>query len=148
MNGWQGLVLGSLVFGVAGCGASAPQEAKPQASERVTTERVGPREVDIASFKRAHEKGAVVVDVRTDAEWAGGHVPGAIHVPLDHLQAEGAAHPLLASIPEDAPLFFICASGGRSSRATAMMAAAGRTAINVAGGTNAWVASGHPTETP
>ncbi|MEA2536032.1 MAG: hypothetical protein QOF11_266 [Chloroflexota bacterium] len=48
-------------------------------------------------------------------------------------------------LPDDQPLMIICASGGRSAKATAFLAANGyRDAVNVAGGTHAWESRGLP----
>ena len=50
---------------------------------------------------------------------------------------------LTDELPEDRPLYIVCASGGRSLRAaTALQNQAGIEAISIAGGTKAWVASG------
>ena len=40
----------------------------------------------------------------------------------------------------------ICKSGGRSMKAAEFLAAQGRQAVNVAGGTNAWIDSGRSVE--
>ena len=51
-------------------------------------------------------------------------------------------------LPDDRPLYIVCASGGRSLRAaTALQNQAGIEAISVAGGTKAWVASGRDYDT-
>ena len=83
--------------------------------------------------------------MRSDEEWAEGHVPGAVHVPIDQLRPD---HPGLAGVDSGKPVYFICAVGGRSSRATDQMAKAGWQAVNVKGGTQAWVAKGKPLEKP
>jgi rhodanese-related sulfurtransferase len=84
----------------------------------------------------ALESGAVVVDVRTDEEWASGHVPGAIHLPLDQLPARWE------ELPKDQRLFMICASGPRSQRAANALVEAGVDAVNVDGGTKKWIEEG------
>lgn len=84
----------------------------------------------------------MVVDVRTPEEYAGGHVPGAVNLPLDALGArmdELGAH-------RDGEVYLICQSGRRSARAAELLSAAGYTAVNVEGGTAAWRAAGHPVE--
>lgn len=81
-----------------------------------------------------------VLDVREPDEFASGHVPGARNVPLatvrehvDELRAAGLVH-------------VICQSGRRSAQATEVLRAAGVDAVNVTGGTAAWIASGKPVE--
>ncbi|MGO4784188.1 rhodanese-like domain-containing protein [Cryobacterium sp. W22_MBD10_FK3] len=78
----------------------------------------------------------VLIDVREPDEFAGGHAPGAVNLPMSQLGDR------LAEIPTDAPVHIICHSGGRSARVTDALAARGVSAIDVAGGTSAWIASG------
>ncbi|MFJ3710847.1 MULTISPECIES: rhodanese-like domain-containing protein [unclassified Streptomyces] len=88
--------------------------------------------------------GTLVVDVRAPAEYAAGHLPGAISVPLDALET------LLPELREAAAgrdLIVVCAAGQRSATACARLAAAGVTAVGVAGGTHAWRAAGLPLDT-
>ena len=85
--------------------------------------------------------GLQVVDVRRPAEYAGGHVPGAIAVPLDRLEREAAR------LDPARPTAVICAGGYRSSAATSILAARGfRDLRNVLGGTAAWVSAGYEVE--
>jgi hydroxyacylglutathione hydrolase len=96
------------------------------------------REVDVQEFAAAQRRGAFVVDVREPSEYVDGHVPGAQLVPLGSLAAR------VDELPRDDRVYVICASGNRSRTAAATLAAAGRDAISVSGGTRAWVASGGP----
>ncbi|MCB9686950.1 MAG: rhodanese-like domain-containing protein [Alphaproteobacteria bacterium] len=91
------------------------------------------------------EKGAKVIDVRTPEEFASGHVPGAVNVPLGTFEAK-ATDPAMTGIDPNVPTYVICQSGGRSSRAADQLAAGGYAAVNVKGGTSAWVAAGKPVE--
>jgi rhodanese-related sulfurtransferase len=63
-------------------------------------------------------------------------VPGALLIPLDQLPDR------LADVPTGAEVTVICRSGGRSLVATEFLRANGVDAVNVAGGTLAWVESG------
>ena len=83
----------------------------------------------------------LLVDVRTPAEYAGGHVPGARNVPLDELEGRIAE---LGS--GESEVYVICQSGGRSARASATLAQRGLRPVNIAGGTGAWSAAGYATE--
>lgn len=56
---------------------------------------------------------AVVVDVREAAEWAGGHLKGAKHLPLSGLKAGVPADQLKATLPEGKIVYLHCAAGGR-----------------------------------
>jgi rhodanese-related sulfurtransferase len=95
-------------------------------------------ETDIDTLAAAHADGAVVLDVRQPDEYREAHVPGAVLIPLGELAARQE------EIPDGDPLYVICAAGGRSLTATAALVGAGYPAVSVAGGTNAWVAAGHP----
>ncbi len=82
-----------------------------------------------------------VLDVRRPSEYASGHVPGAINVPVSKIGK--------TEIKFDATkaTAVICASGYRSSAATSILEQLGFTALfNVVGGTSAWVTAGFSTE--
>jgi rhodanese-related sulfurtransferase len=81
-----------------------------------------------------------VVDVRELFEFTSGHVPGAKNIPLGELTARHL------EMPKDQPVYVICQSGGRSVQATQYLEAVGHTAINVTGGTAAWLSAQLPTE--
>lgn len=82
------------------------------------------REVLVAKL----EAGALVVDVRSKAEYASGHYPGAVNHPVEGL--EGSLKKLGAM---DRPLVIHCASGARSARAAGILRAAGFTDVTDAG---------------
>lgn len=87
-------------------------------------QNVGPEEL-----YRALESGAVVVDVRTPGEYAQGHVPGAINLPVEEV-ARWADQ-----IPKDRPVYLYCRSGNRSQKAAEYLAKKGYTNLyNVEGG--------------
>lgn len=99
-------------------------------------------EVDLATFAEVHADGATLLDVRSVEEYTEAHVPGAVLVPLPELGER------LADLPEGRPLYVICAMGGRSrAAADALVSQAGIEAVNVAGGTKAWMESGRPVHT-
>jgi len=82
--------------------------------------------------------GAVLVDVREQAEWDHSHIEGAVHIPLPELQERAA------EIPADRPVVFQCRVGGRSLMAAQAFRASGRTATSMAGGLIAWEQQGLP----
>src|SRR6476659_11020892 len=92
--------------------------------------------VDVSGLAAALREGAQLVDVREPAEYAAGHVPGAAHVPMGQLPAR------LGELDRSRAVHLVCASGGRSAAMARVVAAAGFEAVNVAGGTQAWIASG------
>ncbi|MGW6981098.1 rhodanese-like domain-containing protein [Streptomyces sp. NPDC054932] len=95
------------------------------------------------AFPRHRE--LTVVDVRTPGEFASGHLPDAVNIPLDRI---GQALPDLRQAAADRPLLVVCASGARSENAVATLAAHGITASSLTGGTTAWAAGGHRLERP
>ena len=96
------------------------------------------REIDSVQLSAAIDSGAKVVDVREPREYAAGHVPGAVNIPMGHLPGR------LDEIDRSAPVYVICATGNRSSVMTRVLNGAGFEAFNVAGGTSAWIQSGRP----
>lgn len=87
----------------------------------------------------ASRENTPLIDVRETDEFAAGHVPGAINVPLSTLGEN------LDKLPSEA-FDVICQAGGRSARAVEALEARGYDATNVEGGTGEWIASGHPVE--
>ncbi|WP_199549791.1 rhodanese-like domain-containing protein [Streptomyces sp. N35] len=86
----------------------------------------------------------LIIDVRGPGEYAAGHVPGALNLPLDSLPQ------LLDDVRAAAArreLIVVCAAGMRSATACAQLAAAGIEARGLEGGTDAWRAAGLPVET-
>lgn len=81
---------------------------------------------------------ALVLDVREDDEWAAGHIPGALHIPLGELNVR------YQEIAQDRELYVICRSGNRSAYAAQALAGAGWDARNVADGMIGWHAAGRP----
>ena len=95
------------------------------------------QEVDVAEAARLTDAGlAVLLDVREDDEWAAGHSPVALHVPLGDLPH--------SQLPSDRPVLAICRSGNRSATAAALLIARGFDTRNVAGGMQAWQTAGLP----
>ncbi|MCT4353551.1 rhodanese-like domain-containing protein [Streptomyces sp. Je 1-79] len=92
---------------------------------------------------RLHE--LTVVDVRTPAEYASGHLPGALNIPLDQL---GRAVPALKEAAGRGDLLVVCQGGGRSESACTQLAAHGVRALNLTGGTGDWAARGHTLARP
>ena len=96
-------------------------------------------EVTVDELESALQSGAPLIDVREIDEYLAGHVPGAILVPLASVPST------LDAFPTDQRAFVICRSGARSRRACEYLVAQGLDAVNVAGGTLAWISSGRGT---
>ncbi len=84
----------------------------------------------------------VLVDVRTELEYAGVHATGAVHHPIDALDVKS----IMVKYPGKT-ICCICKGGTRGGKAAEQFAAAGcRSIANVSGGTEAWIASGLPVD--
>lgn len=92
---------------------------------------------------RLHE--LTVIDVRTPGEFASGHLPGALNIPLDRIED---ALPELRGAADRGEVLVVCASGARSENACRTLAGHGVTAATLAGGTGAWAAGGHDLHRP
>lgn len=98
-------------------------------------------DIDQQQLAQARAAAAVtVVDVREADEYRAGHVPGARLMPLGTLGAR------IHELPLGRPVYVVCQSGGRSAQATRMLRGAGIEAVNVRGGTAAWIQAGQPVE--
>ena len=86
-----------------------------------------------------------LIDVRTPAEYAGVHVPGAKLLPLDDLDCRAALSARTG--PAGAPIHILCHSGARAAKAAAKFTGTGfENCVVVEGGTQAWVDAGLPVE--
>jgi rhodanese-related sulfurtransferase len=84
------------------------------------------------------DEGWMLLDVRTDDEWAYGRIAGSVHIPMDQL---------LQRLHEiDDRVVCVCAVGARSARVAQFLNAQGRRAVNLDGGLQAWADSGLPLE--
>lgn len=102
------------------------------------------RTIDVPTLKQEREAGSVpvLVDVRTPAEYARGHVPGTVHIPLNTLPARASELDAYKS----GPVYLICQAGGRSAQACTFLENQGFDVVNVMGGTGGWIAAGHEVE--
>ena len=77
--------------------------------------------------------GALLLDVRSPGEFAGGHLPGAKNVPVQELGGR-----LRELGQQSRPVVVYCLSGGRSAQAAQMLKAAGFTAVHNLGPMGRW----------
>ena len=90
-----------------------------------------------------NQPGALVLDVREDAEFAAGHLPRARHIPLGQLRGRLDE---LAKFKEK-PVLVTCRSGARSGSACRALRKAGFTQVfNLKGGVGAWSQASLPVE--
>jgi rhodanese-related sulfurtransferase len=85
------------------------------------------------AFERFERGDAVILDVRTMPEWRGGHIPGALHIPLDELTGR------YQELDPDAETLVVCAHGIRSAAAGQWLAQVGfENVANVSRGMSGW----------
>jgi len=79
------------------------------------------------------ESGARLVDVRTKDEFSGGHLPGAINIPLDELSRH-----VQELEKKKAPIVVYCASGARSAAAKRILKSKGLAEVHDLGAMSRW----------
>ncbi|MEC4049576.1 rhodanese-like domain-containing protein [Flavobacterium sp. SUN046] len=80
------------------------------------------------SVKEFMDKGAVIIDVRTPAEYSGGHIKGSKNIPLNTI-----GNQIDALKKSNKPIIACCASGMRSAQATSILKSNGIEAMNGGG---------------
>lgn len=105
----------------------------------------GTHELDVLLAGDTDPASYQVVDVRFPDDFAQGHVPGAINLPLP--KWDNRRH-LEQHLRRDATLYVYCytATCHLAARAAAKFAAAGYRVVEVEGGWEDWVAKGHAVE--
>ena len=79
--------------------------------------------ISAADARERLKRGALVIDVRTEAEFAAGHLPGAINLPLGAIATTPPAR-----LPDKSKTLLLhCQAGGRSRAAQAELRAMGYT---------------------
>jgi rhodanese-related sulfurtransferase len=93
-------------------------------------------EIHVDELAERLAEGARLIDVREPSEYAEARVPGGVLVPL------GTVPDQIDTFRGDGPVYVICRSGARSMQACEYVATLGIEAVNVTGGTLAWIRSG------
>lgn len=70
-----------------------------------------------ADFKQLKHDGALIIDVRTPGEFAGGHITGSINIPLDKISVRA-----VELKKKNKPIVTCCRSGNRSGMAKTILA--------------------------
>ncbi len=93
-----------------------------------------PADLDFPTFAKAVAGGEVtVVDVREPHEFAAGHIPDAVNLPLSRFDPNDLPS------EQDKPVVILCQAGGRSRKALGAAQAAGRADLkHYPGGMNGW----------
>ncbi len=81
----------------------------------------------------------MIVDVRTPAEYAEGHIAGAVNLPLQTIES------WYKDLPKDKPVYLYCRSGNRSQQAAEFLKKKGFSNVyNEQGGIIAWTQRNYP----
>ena len=88
------------------------------------------KSISTAELKEKLNGSIQLLDVRTPAEYRGGHIRQAKNIPLQRI--------LSFKGKQEAPVYVICQSGMRSKQATKELKKTGYDVINVRGGMNQW----------
>jgi rhodanese-related sulfurtransferase len=92
-------------------------------------------------LQRAREHGGervLAVDVRSPGEFAARHVPGAVNIPMEQIEAR------MDDLDPGASLVLVCHSGQRAELCQTWLQARGRDCVTLRGGTRAWAEVGLP----
>jgi hydroxyacylglutathione hydrolase len=106
-------------------GYASPDPAPDEETLRI-------EQLDARGAAARSAEGALLLDVRDESEWNGGHAPGARHIPYGELRER--AHEL----PLDRPIVAYCAGGIRSSLAASILESTGHEVASMRGGFTAW----------
>ena len=81
---------------------------------------------------------AQIIDVRSPSEFASGHVPTAVNIPMDQIEAR------LQDLNPDLPLVLVCQAGKRARMAAGLLEPCRKDVSVLDGGTEAWTKAGLP----
>ncbi len=115
----------ALVLPLAGCAALTGSD-QPAGYRQVSAQE--------AMDMMAGQEDYLILDVRTQAEYDGGHIPGAISLPNEDIGREDPPQLPL----KDQLILVYCRSGNRSKQASDKLAALGYTNVVEFGGINTW----------
>jgi rhodanese-related sulfurtransferase len=124
-----------VLISCAGQSAEAPAGAENAATL--------PQVIDVQTAQTLHaqQEDIFILDVREEAEYAEGHIPGATLIPLGQLPNR------LSEVPPDKTIIAVCRSGNRSGKATDLLRAQGFDNVhNMQGGMLAWGEAGYDVE--
>ena len=129
----SGLVFAGILFG--SCGSRNSTDTALSAPYQQVTEL---SILSLESLQQAHPD-AILLDVRSDEEWALGHLGQAAYISFDW---DHRLEPL-NGIPTDRPVFVYCEAGGRSGVITEELRIMGHPHIvDLIGGMEAWLKAG------
>ena len=116
----------------------------PQFLKLVNDAKARVKETNVADVKRRMDAGEkfMLVDVREESEWAGGHLPGAVHLSKGIIERD-----IEKSVPDpEKKLILYCGGGFRSALVADNLQKMGYTNVeSMDGGWRGWLGAGLPT---
>ncbi len=110
-------------------------------TEERAVERIELIDPDALAARADGAEPPLILDVRNDAEYAGEHIPGSLHIPYGDLAGR------LDELPRDRPIAAICRGGKRSGLAASILQREGfADVVHVGQGVGVWRSGGHPVE--
>jgi len=79
-------------------------------------------------YAEMFDNGAKIIDVRTPAEFKGGHITGSVNIPLQSINGK------IKKLDKNKTYILCCASGARSGRATGILKSKGFENVHNGGG--------------
>jgi rhodanese-related sulfurtransferase len=94
--------------------------------------------VTISQLRSNPSPPAQLVDVRSGSEFAAGHIPGAVNIPMDQIEAR------IDDLDRNLPIVLICQTGKRARMTAGLLEPCRRQIAVLEGGTKAWIGAGLP----
>jgi len=100
-----------------------------------------PEQVSVEEAHQLYDEGALLIDVRTEEEYASFHIPETLSIPLDVLEDQ------LQYLPTNLDLVVVCRTGNRSADGREVLLEAGFLRVtSMDGGVIDWAEAGFPLE--
>jgi rhodanese-related sulfurtransferase len=133
----------ALILGALAVGCPAATDDSPNNTGQII-ENISPQAALELIQQNEGNAAFIILDVRTPAEYAEGHIAGAINIDFYSSEFEE----MVKALDRDDTYFIYCRSGNRSGQARNLMEGLGFAEVyNLSGGINAWQDAGLATVT-
>lgn len=94
--------------------------------------------ITVAELRARPQAPNLLVDVRSGSEFAAGHIPTAVNIPIDQIEAR------LEDLNIELPITLVCQTGTRARMTANLLESCQRQITILEGGTKAWIEAGLP----
>ena len=94
--------------------------------------------ITVDQLRKQPSNESMIVDVRSGTEFASGHIPGAVNIPMEQIESR------LDDLGSKQPIVLVCQSGKRASIVADLLGPCQREIAVLNGGTQAWLQAGYP----